>query len=320
MATIDEPVDALQHALQCAHLAEREGAPAPLVVAALLHDVGHFVALDAVGGDAIDDVHELRALGLLACDFGRAVLEPIRLHVQAKRLLVASDADYAHALTPASALWVAGTVGVDVLDRSGGMPLAHIDVRHLGAVNSVAIHRGVAALAIENTLDRTLPGVVVFHDTRSRLQLGAPVTVGALPDMVTFTPDGRELLVANEATPNPRPTPAGLSADDPVGSVSIIDVRTRRVTTLPIDPSIPGYDTLRLFPASGSLPTQPATYSPYGPEPEYIAIDKTGRYAYVTLQEANGVAVLDLRQHRFERIFNLGLKPVSSRSCRRRPW
>jgi predicted HD phosphohydrolase len=102
VAAIDEPVDALQHALQCAHLAERDGASPPLVVAALLHDVGHFVALDT-GADAVDDVHELRALGLLACDFGRAVLEPIRLHVQAKRFLVATDADYVHTLTAASA-------------------------------------------------------------------------------------------------------------------------------------------------------------------------------------------------------------------------
>jgi DNA-binding beta-propeller fold protein YncE len=208
-------------------------------------------------------------------------------------------------------LWVAGVVGVDVLDRASGTPLAHIDVRHLGAVNSVAIHGGVAALAVENTLDRTLPGVVVFHDTRTRLQLGAPVTVGALPDMLTFTPNGREVLVANEATPNPRPAPAGQSGGDPVGSVSIIDVPSRRVTTLPIDASIPGYETLRLFPASGSLPTQPASYSPYGPEPESIAVDRTGRYAYVTLQEANGLAVLDLRQRRFEKILDLGLKDFS---------
>lgn len=205
-------------------------------------------------------------------------------------------------------LWVAGVVGVDVLDRASGQLVAHIDVTHLGAVNSVAIHDGLAALAVENAQDRTLPGVVVFYDTRSRRQRGAPVTVGALPDMLTFTPDGRQLLVANEGTPNPRPTAPGLSDADPVGSVSLVDVRSRRVTTLPIDPSIPGYDALRLFPAAGTLPTQPAGYSPYDPEPEYIAVDPTGRRAYVLLQEANGVAVLDLKRRRFERILGLGLK------------
>lgn len=204
-------------------------------------------------------------------------------------------------------LWVAGTVGVDVLDRATGVPVARIDVSQFGAVNSVAIHDGLAALAIERTPDRTLPGVVVFYDTRSRLQVGNPVTVGSLPDMLTFTPDGRQVLVANEGTPNPRtaevPNPV-----DPVGSVSIIDVRKREVTTLAIEPGIPGYDRLRLFPAVGTLPTQPAAYSSYDPEPEYIAVDKEGKTAFVVLQEANGVAVLDLKKRRFERIFSLGLK------------
>jgi hypothetical protein len=208
-------------------------------------------------------------------------------------------------------LWVAGLVGVDVLDRATGELVHHIDVTSFGAVNSVAIHDGLAALAIESTEDRTLPGRVVFYDTGTRRQDGAEVTVGSLPDMLTFTPNGRHVLVANEGTPNPRPTPVGLSAVDPVGSVSIIDVRSREVTTLPIDASIPGYDTLRLFPANGTLPTQPATYSPYDPEPEYIAVDPTGHYAYVTLQEANGIAVLNLKTRTFERIYNLGLKEFS---------
>ncbi|MBS0449827.1 MAG: choice-of-anchor I family protein [Proteobacteria bacterium] len=208
-------------------------------------------------------------------------------------------------------LWVAGVRGVDVIDRAAGQRLAHIDVSQFGLVNSVAIHDGLAAFAIENSADRTRPGVVVFFDTRTRRQNGAPLTVGALPDMLTFTPDGRTVLVANEGTPNPRPTAAGLSAEDPAGSVSIIGVRERRVRTVALDPSIPGYQHLRLFPATGSLPTQPATYSAYGPEPEYIAVDKQGRFAYVGLQEANGVAVLDIERGRFDKIYGLGLKDFS---------
>ena len=93
-----EAVTAQQHALQCAQLAEWAGSPPTLVVAALLHDIGHFTESD----DDIDDAHEQRALGLLSLDFGRAVLEPIRLHVEAKRYLVAVDPDYAGQLSPAS--------------------------------------------------------------------------------------------------------------------------------------------------------------------------------------------------------------------------
>jgi predicted HD phosphohydrolase len=97
----EEPVTALAHALQCAQLAEWAHAPDTLVVAALLHDVGHFIA-PASGSDAIDDVHELRALGFLATGFGPEVIEPVRLHVQAKRYLVAIDAMYASGLSAAS--------------------------------------------------------------------------------------------------------------------------------------------------------------------------------------------------------------------------
>jgi len=96
-----ESVSALEHALQCAQLAEWANADAPLVAAALLHDIGHFIVVDPEGDD-IDDVHELRALPFLAEGFGANVVEPIRLHVQAKRYLVATDPGYAATLSPAS--------------------------------------------------------------------------------------------------------------------------------------------------------------------------------------------------------------------------
>lgn len=94
-----ESVSALEHALQCAQLAEWANARAPLVAAALLHDIGHFLASDP---DHVDDVHELRALPFLADGFGADVIEPVRLHVQAKRYLVAMDRGYAATLSPAS--------------------------------------------------------------------------------------------------------------------------------------------------------------------------------------------------------------------------
>ena len=97
-----EPVSALAHALQCAQLAEWADADSTLVAAALLHDLGQL--LDGVAEASLqEDSHELRALTLLASGgFGPAVLEPIRLHVQAKRYLVASDMRYAERLSDAS--------------------------------------------------------------------------------------------------------------------------------------------------------------------------------------------------------------------------
>jgi len=97
-----EPITALEHALQCAQLAEWAHADATLVAAALLHDVGHFL-VDEGFSEHDDDTHEERVVPFLReLGFDRAVTEPIRLHVLAKRYLVRVDADYAGALSRAS--------------------------------------------------------------------------------------------------------------------------------------------------------------------------------------------------------------------------
>lgn len=99
-----EAVSQLEHALQCAALAEQAGSEPALIAAALLHDLGHL--LHDLGEDAaergIDDRHEYRAMGLLQQLFGSAVAEPVRLHVEAKRYLCAVQTDYWASLSPAS--------------------------------------------------------------------------------------------------------------------------------------------------------------------------------------------------------------------------
>ena len=99
-----EPVTQLAHALQSAHLAEQEGAGSELITAALLHDLGHL--LHDFGGtptqQGLDDLHQYRCLPFLRPLFGPAVLEPIRLHVEAKRFLCAREPGYLAALSPDS--------------------------------------------------------------------------------------------------------------------------------------------------------------------------------------------------------------------------
>jgi len=97
-----ESVTALEHALQCAQLAEYAHAEDSLVVAALLHDIGHAAGDEDRIGDEIDDTHEQRGAALLAPWFGAAVVEPVRLHVDAKRYLTAVDPSYRASLSPAS--------------------------------------------------------------------------------------------------------------------------------------------------------------------------------------------------------------------------
>ncbi|MDC8784985.1 HD domain-containing protein [Roseateles koreensis] len=97
-----EPVTAVAHALQCAQLAEWAHADTTLVAAALLHDLGQLMG-GAPDEGLCNDQHERSALTFLAGGgFGPSVLEPIRLHVEAKRYLVATDEGYGDNLTLAS--------------------------------------------------------------------------------------------------------------------------------------------------------------------------------------------------------------------------
>jgi len=103
-----EAVSQLEHALQCAHLAELANEAPETVVAALLHDLGHMLCTERTAvpdHDALpakDDLHQYVALPFLRSLFPDAVLEPIKLHVDAKRYLCAVDALYWDALSPAS--------------------------------------------------------------------------------------------------------------------------------------------------------------------------------------------------------------------------
>jgi [1-hydroxy-2-(trimethylamino)ethyl]phosphonate dioxygenase len=99
-----EPVSQTEHALQTAHLAEKEGAADAVVVAALLHDIGHLLSGHAedVAERGIDTRHEAAGERWLSRHFGLEITEPIRLHVAAKRYACGRDPDYLALLSPAS--------------------------------------------------------------------------------------------------------------------------------------------------------------------------------------------------------------------------
>jgi phosphonate degradation associated HDIG domain protein len=105
-AYFGEAVTETEHALQCAHLAAQSGAGPELVASALLHDVGHL--LHGLGEDlaerGIDGRHEQAGAAWLGRHFGPAVVDPVRLHVAAKRYLCAVEPDYHAGLSEASRL------------------------------------------------------------------------------------------------------------------------------------------------------------------------------------------------------------------------
>lgn len=199
---------------------------------------------------------------------------------------------------------------VDVVDLSDPVNPRRIGSLDLGstggAANSVAIYQGLVAVAVEST-PKTNAGSVVFFRAADLSRL-ATVTVGALPDMLTFTPDGSRVVVANEGEPNSYGLP---DSADPEGSISIITVNRSGNT---VAPSVRTAD-FRAF--NGQVnELRAAGVRIYGPgataaqdlEPEYITVSEDGKTAYVTLQENNAIATVDIDAARVTAIRPLGLK------------
>ena len=199
---------------------------------------------------------------------------------------------------------------VDVLDLStprAPVKIGTIDVSALGAsVNSVAVHDGLVALAIQAPA-KTDPGVVAFYNAAT-LQRTASVQVGALPDMLTFTPDGLRVIVANEGEPN---SYNQVDSVDPEGSVSVITVNrggTPTVATAHFRAFNGQEDALR---AQGIRIYGPNASAAQDLEPEYITVSADGSTAYVTLQENNAVAIVDIARATVSAIKPLGYKDHS---------
>lgn len=204
-------------------------------------------------------------------------------------------------------LFVAAPGGLDVIDPDSGEILATFDTASFGNVNSVTAKEGVIALAIESSV-KTDPGKVLVLDvTRSgdvvNLVQRFVVDVGALPDQIAFTPDGTKLLTANEGEPN---SYSQAGSVDPEGSVSIIDVATGAVQTATFA-AFNGQEAA--LKAAGVRIFGPGATVAQDLEPEYVAVDPNDpTKAYVTLQEANAIAVLDIPTATFTAIVPLGFK------------
>lgn len=224
--------------------------------------------------------------------FDRSAAEIVAYDAQNKRIFVINSAD----------------VSVDVLDIQ--IPSRPVKIGTInasaegGAANSVAVRDGVVAVAIENNI-KTENGKVVFYNAVDLGKLGE-VEVGALPDMLTFTPDGRKVLVANEGEPNDDYT------IDPEGSVSIIDVSSGISAATVTHADFSAFNgqeaTLR---EQGVRIFGPNASAAQDFEPEYIAVAVDGRTAWVALQENNAIAELDVVTGTIRAVRPLGFKDHS---------
>lgn len=193
---------------------------------------------------------------------------------------------------------------LDIADPTSPVRLFSIDVTPYGdQANSVDVYNGLIAAAVQADVKTDAGKVVFFNSNGDFLK---EVTVGALPDMLTFTPDGKRVLVANEGEPNDD------YSIDPEGSVSIVELRFglnnafartadfTRFNNRQLDPSV------RIY-GPGATVAQDV-------EPEYITVSDDSRTAWVTLQEANAIAEIDISRARIKEINGLGFKDYS------KPW
>ncbi|MGZ5133899.1 MAG: choice-of-anchor I family protein, partial [Flavitalea sp.] len=167
-----------------------------------------------------------------------------------------------------------------------------------GLVNSVAVHDGLLAAAIES-VNRQEPGKVVVFKTKD-YSLIKVISVGALPDMIAFSPDGKYILTANEGEPSTDYT------TDPLGTVSVISVKQNfSVVNIDFSSFANAQTTLQ---AKGLRVFGPKASFAQDMEPEYLAISDDSRTAWVTLQENNAIAKIDILSKSVTDIFPLGFK------------
>ena len=193
---------------------------------------------------------------------------------------------------------------LDLSDPSAPELLRSLEITPWGETpRSVDVHGGLVAVAIEAS-KKTDPGLVLFLDVDGN-EL-ATVQVGALPDMLSFTPDGSKVVVANEGEPNDEYT------NDPEGSVSIINLANGAAALTQDD--VVQAD----FAAFNDMALDPSIRI-YGPgatvaqdlEPESVAISPDSSTAWVTLQENNALARVDLEAGRVSALLPLGYKDHS---------
>jgi hypothetical protein len=209
-------------------------------------------------------------------------------------------------------LYIANSIGakldiVDFSNPSSPSLLSSVNVSTYGNINSVAVHNGVVAMAIENT-NAQLNGSIVFLNQDGVFI--SQVTAGAMPDMITFNKDFTKILTANEGEPD------ATYAVDPEGSVTIVDLTpgyaalTNANTTTVSLTQFNGQGAaliaqgIRIFSTSASVAQDM--------EPEYIAISDDNTKAYVSLQENNAMLVIDLATSVIEAIRPLGYSDYST--------
>jgi hypothetical protein len=195
---------------------------------------------------------------------------------------------------------------VNLANPAAPAAVTSVDLSPYGEINSVAVDNSIVAIAVGDT-NTQRPGRVVFFDAAGTFL--KQVTVGALPDMITFTPDGRKVLTANEGEPSQD------YLDDPEGSVSIIDISGGIANLTQANVSTASFTSFNgqeaALRAQGIRIFGPNATAAKDFEPEYIAVSDNSQTAWVTLQENNALAIVNIATATVTNVLPLGFKDHS---------
>ena len=205
----------------------------------------------------------------------------------------------------------------DIANPSSPTLLKNVDLGALGVtgIQSVASKAGYVAAATSVDGNNQAAGKVFLMDVDGNIDKRATtgIVVGSLPDSVHFSPNGRFLLSANEGEPRDYCLTDGVlpTTTDPNGSVSVIDVTSTTLQATTIDFSSFNDKAADIRTAGGRIYGPGATVA-QDLEPEYIAITADSKKAFVTLQENNSVAEIDLTTKKINKVMGLGYKSYSA--------
>lgn len=177
-------------------------------------------------------------------------------------------------------------------------PVSSAQVSSMAVSSETASSEAVSSAASSNGNPDIGGGKVLFYKPDGTFIDAA--NVGNLPDMVKFAPNGKTVLSANEGEPNDEYT------NDPEGSVSIIELNddhtVKQVTTM-------GFEGVAI---DSDVRIKPGSTAAQDLEPEYVAINKAGTKAWVSIQENNALAIVDIVGKKIEAVKNLGAVDLST--------
>lgn len=218
---------------------------------------------------------------------GESAAEIVAFHAASKRILAVN----------------AHSGEIDILDASDPAAPRKVGVVSAGGdqeINSVAVRPDGLAVAAVQQADKTQDGEALFFNAATGKELGR-VTIGALPDNVHLTADGKFALLANEGEPSNELTTEGTDyVADPTGSVSVIALPSDAAAPTQADVRTAGFEAYDAKYAAGELDPAIRVFGPSDAdskpstdfEPEYIS--SVGDTAYASLQEAGAIAIIDI--------------------------